>query len=70
MGASSLLAGCGGNQHTKETKENVQQSADEKEAMKVYQDVHKKYDEKMNKELNQSVQLWGASEGKRREIDS
>ncbi|WP_242145395.1 MULTISPECIES: hypothetical protein [unclassified Bacillus cereus group] len=64
LGSMLLLAGCGGNQHTKETKENVQQSADEKEAMKVYQGVHEKYDEKMNKELNQSLQLWGQAKEK------
>lgn len=64
LGAMLLLAGCNGNKDTKETKEKVEQSADQKEDMKVYRDVHKKYDEKMNKELNEAVKLWGEAKEK------
>ncbi|PEB55509.1 hypothetical protein CON65_13500 [Bacillus pseudomycoides] len=61
LGSMLLLAGCNGNKDAKESKEpkeKVEQSADQQEDMKVYEDVHKKYDEKMNKELNESVKLW------------
>ncbi|WP_459503344.1 hypothetical protein [Bacillus sp. C1] len=58
LGSMLLLAGCNGNKDTKEPKEKVEQSAEQTEEMKVYLDVHKKYDEKMNKELNEAVKLW------------
>ncbi|MBO1627714.1 hypothetical protein [Bacillus arachidis] len=58
LGSMLLLAGCNGNKDTKEPKEKVEQSAEQQEDMKVYRDVHKKYDEKMNKELNEAVKLW------------
>ncbi|EEL52464.1 MULTISPECIES: hypothetical protein [Bacillus cereus group] len=58
LGSMLLLAGCTGNEDTKEPTEKVEQSADQQEDLKVYRDVHKKYDEKMNKELNESVKLF------------
>ena len=58
LGGMLLLAGCNGNKDTKEPKEKVEQSAEQKEDMRVYRDVHNKYDEKMNKELNEAVKLW------------
>lgn len=61
LGGMLLLAGCNGDKDTKEPKEpkeKVEQSAEQKEDMRVYRDVHNKYDEKMNKELNEAVKLW------------
>lgn len=58
LGSMLFLAGCNGNKDTKEPTEKVEQSADQQEDLKVYRDVHKKYDEKMNKELNESVKLF------------
>lgn len=58
LGIVILLAGCTENKDKKEPAEKVEQSADQQEDMKAYRDVHKKYDEKMNKELNESLKLW------------
>ncbi|MBY0596480.1 hypothetical protein [Bacillus bingmayongensis] len=58
LGSMLLLAGCNGDKDVKESKEKVEQSTAQSEDMKAYRDVHKKYDEKMNKELNESLKLW------------
>ncbi|MDM5152995.1 hypothetical protein QUF88_03515 [Bacillus sp. DX1.1] len=59
LGSMLLLAGCNGDKDVKkESKEKVEQSTDSAEDMKVYRDVHSKYDKKMNKELNAAMKLW------------
>ncbi|KFN02322.1 hypothetical protein D0U04_16555 [Bacillus clarus] len=64
LGGMLLLAGCNGNKDTKEPKEKVEQSTEQTEEMKVYREVHDKYDVKMNKEVNEAVKLWEEAKGK------
>ncbi|MDM5186646.1 hypothetical protein QUF99_04405 [Bacillus sp. DX4.1] len=62
LGSMLLLAGCNGDKDVKkESKEKVEQSTDSAEDIKVYHDVHSKYEEKMTKELNEAVKLWEAA---------
>ena len=67
LGGMLLLAGCNGNKDTKDTKEpkeKVEQSTEQTEDMKVYREVHEKYDTKMNKEINKALQLWEVAKEK------
>jgi PBP1b-binding outer membrane lipoprotein LpoB len=64
MGSMLLLAGCNGNKDTKEPKEKVEQSTEQTEEMKVYREIHEKYDVKMNKEINKALQLWEVAKEK------
>ncbi|MBE7105996.1 hypothetical protein FT637_24195 [Bacillus cereus] len=67
MGGMLLLAGCNGNKDTKDTKEpkeKVEQSTEQTEDMKVYREVHEKYDVKMNKEINKALQLFEVAKEK------
>ena len=64
MGSMILLAGCNGNKDTKEPKEKVEQSAEQTEEMKEYLAVHEKYDLKMNKEINNALQLFEVAKEK------
>ena len=45
-------------------KEKVEQSTEQTEEMKVYREVHEKYDVKMNKEINKALQLWEVAKEK------
>ncbi|MBE5108627.1 hypothetical protein IGI01_26360 [Bacillus thuringiensis] len=64
MGGMLLLAGCNGNKEAKEPKEKVEQSTEQTEDMKVYHEVHEKYDVKMNKEINKALQLFEVAKEK------
>ena len=64
MGSMILLAGCNGSKDTKEPKEKVEQSTEQTEEMKVYREVHEKYDMKINKEINKALQLWEVAKEK------
>ena len=64
MGSMILLAGCNGNKDTKEPKEKVEQSTEQTEEMKEYRAVHEKYDLKMNKEINNALQLFEVAKEK------
>lgn len=67
MGSMILLAGCNGNKDTKEPKEKVEQSTEQTEQteeMKEYRAVHEKYDLKMNKEINNALQLFEVAKEK------
>ncbi|WP_002151281.1 hypothetical protein [Bacillus cereus] len=67
MGGMLLLAGCNGNKEAKEPKEpkeKVEQSTEQTEDMKVYREVHEKYDAKMNKEINKALQLFEVAKEK------
>ncbi len=64
MGSMILLAGCNGNKDTKEPKEKVEQSTEQTEEMKEYLAVHEKYDLKMNKEINNALQLFEVAKEK------
>ncbi|MGG1327175.1 hypothetical protein ABE222_10440 [Bacillus tropicus] len=64
MGSMLLLAGCNGNKDPKEPKEKVEQSTEQTEEMKEYRAVHEKYDMKMNKEINNALQLFEVAKEK------
>lgn len=64
MGSMILLAGCNGSKDTKEPKEKVEQSTEQTEEMKEYRAVHEKYDLKMNKEINNALQLFEVAKEK------
>ncbi|MGE7884970.1 hypothetical protein [Bacillus sp. NPDC094077] len=64
MGSMILLAGCNGNKEAKEPKEKIEQSTEQTEEMKVYREVHEKYDVKMNKEINNALQLFEVAKEK------
>lgn len=63
LGSMLLLTGCVGNDESKkEVTEKVEQpkqsNEDNAEDMKVYNEVHEKYEDKLNKEVNKAMQLW------------
>ncbi|WP_369901452.1 hypothetical protein [Bacillus manliponensis] len=62
LGSMLLLTGCVGNEPKKEVTEKVEQpkqsSEDNAEDLKVYNEIHEKYEDKLNKEVNEAMQLW------------
>lgn len=66
LGSILLLAGCNGNEEgKKEAEQKTEQPAENNtEDMKIYNDVHSKYDAKMNEEINKALVLWNDSKEK------
>lgn len=63
LGSMLLLTGCTSDDEPKqETKEKVTQpeksSEDNAEDVKVYEEVHSKYENKLNEDLNKAMQIW------------